>query len=569
MKKPLELYQSAEALTLLLDLEFIGSWNLLHQECPWATPFQTSGFINEWFNTYGGIFSPVVLVQRENEGDVLNAILILAQKPNDHTLYVAGTHQAEYQAWLERPGEYIFLKHAIDMLDDAFPNHNLTFKYLPKEVPLTQITQSKNLYRRIKSEKVQRPLLVLTEEAVADSFRKKSNKSRFNRLNRKGTVKFERIQDIKEFTRAFEQIIPYYDFRQGAVNNSYPFLEDDLKKPFHINLLQNNPELLHVTALCLDDVPIAFHLGFVDKRMVHLAIITHSPLYSNLSPGKLHIMLLNKLFLEEGLNTLDLTPGGDPWKERFANTHDHVYLLTIYRHRLAKTYDALTKEVLVFIKNLLKLISISPGDLKRVIKKLTRLRIGSIVTKISNFLYKYGEYRIYELTVKDSTSEDNPKINVDCITDLLLFEPMESWQNKQNFLYQALSRLEQGEHVYTYVDNGKLLHFGWLIENQKKAYFPEVAQEFQYEKPGAVLYDFYTSPEARGKSLYQKTISKMLFDASNLANVDTVYISCLAHNLPSRHVIEKFGFDHRTSLFTRKVLGQSKKWSSDMLEAKT
>ena len=58
--------------------------------------------------------------------------------------------------------------------------------------------------------------------------------------------------------------------------------------------------------------------------MAHLGILTHSPMLARHSPGKLHLLRLAEHLLGEGTDVLDLTPGRDPWKERFANEHDNV-----------------------------------------------------------------------------------------------------------------------------------------------------------------------------------------------------------------------------------------------------
>jgi hypothetical protein len=75
-----------------------------------------------------------------------------------------------------------------------------------------------------------------------------------------------------------------------------------------------------------------------------------------------------------------------------------------------------------------------------------------------------------------------------------MFTPTESWQDKQSFILSALGRLENGVHCYTTSSHDRLLHIGWLIEDQQKAYFPEVEKSYHYALHDAVLYDFYTDP---------------------------------------------------------------------------
>ena len=160
--------------------------------------------------------------------------------------------------------------------------------------------------------------------------------------------------------------------------------------------------------------------------------------------------------------------------------------------------------------------------------------------------------------------EDCECIATDNLQHLDLYQPAETWQSKESFVRTALQRMESGEHIYTVVEGGKLLHYGWLVESQERAFFDEVDQFFAYPEPGAVLYDFYTHPSARGRGLYQQSIDTMLAEARNMFGAECVYISCLADNAPSRHVIEKKGFSHVASLYLRRIFGWPQRWQSSM-----
>jgi len=146
-------------------------------------------------------------------------------------------------------------------------------------------------------------------------------------------------------------------------------------------------------------------------------------------------------------------------------------------------------------------------------------------------------------------------MNRDRLGDLVCFEPSQPWQDKQAFLAEALARLERGEHVYTYVDGGRLLHSGWLIDRQAKGFMTEVQQEYHYPEGSSVLYDFYTHPECRGRGLYQACVQQMLGDVAALPGTRFVYISALSRNHASIHVIEKLGFQLVCTLSRRRLLG--------------
>ncbi len=546
--------------------KFLDQWKRLYIECPWGTPFQSPEFVTTWFNSYKSMYSPIIIGLENNE-HILVGLLILALQKNSNQLVVAGAHQAEYQCWLASPDcPDDFLIRALVALDNAkLRAETLRFKYLPKNALTQPLLESKRYLKVVKLVNHQRPLMAINGENIEKSFRKKSNKSRFNRLKKLGELRFRKILDTSCFENTFDRIIKFYDLRQGAINNSFPFLDDPQKKDFHLKLLKNHPDLLHITITTLDDNLVSAHIGVIGKNAVHLAILAYSPFYANHSPGKLHLMQLGRQLSEENIELLDLTPGGDLWKERFSNDHDEVYELIIYKNQWEKTLEYVKDEGLTILKKCLMTFSITPDRLKQLFSKIRRINIKSIINILQCFIPSMVEMRIYRYALA-SSQQFEPKagrMEKNSIANLLKFYATESWQDKQLFASSVLHRLENGEHCYSFSSNNKLLHYGWLIEEQRDSFISEVQQNYQYPPKSAVLYDFYTSPCARGQGLYQENIKQIILDASMLENVEYIYISVKADNAPSRHVIEKLGFEYQESLFNYKWLGFSKKWKKN------
>jgi len=107
-----------------------------------------------------------------------------------------------------------------------------------------------------------------------------------------------------------------------------------------------------------------------------------------------------------------------------------------------------------------------------------------------------------------------------------------------------------------------LVHYGWLIERQRKSYISEVGHEIYLPPDSAVLTDYYTHPAARGQGLYRQSLKQMLHDAALIPGTKHIFIAVLANNRPSRHVIEKVGFTYQFSLFTKKVGGRARRWDN-------
>jgi CelD/BcsL family acetyltransferase involved in cellulose biosynthesis len=362
----------ADAWALLESHALLLEWNQLEQACPWATPFQSSHFVLTWLRHYGAQFAPVVALQRSAEG-ALVGLLVLAAGVQGRRLVVAGGHQAEYQGWLALPGNQDdFIVRALAAVDDALPGNDLTFKYTAPGLPVQPLLDSARFGPRATLLGHRRPLMRLSEPETKESLRKKSNKSRWARLQRLGPVAFASVTDPQDFEGVFDEIIACYDARQCSMNGLLPFAQDPRKKPFHLDLMRAHPGFLHVTVTTLSDRVIAAHIGLTGKHEVHLAIVCHSLLHAEHSPGKLHLLRLGQTLLREGKRALDLTPGGDSWKDRFANAHDDVYVLRIYRSATARRLDGLQSGARQLLKRTALAAGVSPVEVRRAIRDFRR-----------------------------------------------------------------------------------------------------------------------------------------------------------------------------------------------------
>jgi GNAT superfamily N-acetyltransferase len=170
--------------------------------------------------------------------------------------------------------------------------------------------------------------------------------------------------------------------------------------------------------------------------------------------------------------------------------------------------------------------------------------------------------RIYSYDAKSVPDFNGPEmIRHDALEELLGYEPAEAWQSRQGFLSTALTRIENGLHVYTCTENGRLVHYGWLIERQERSFVSEVRQEYVLPPNSASLFDFYTFPRARGRGLYTLCLRTMLRDAARIPGTEKIIIAVLADNGPSRHVIEKVGFVYECSLFEEVRFGRARRWA--------
>jgi CelD/BcsL family acetyltransferase involved in cellulose biosynthesis/RimJ/RimL family protein N-acetyltransferase len=556
------------ALALLTDASFQQDWDELVLHCPWATAFQRRAFVVTWYEVYAERYEPLLLCAQSAEGR-LTGLLTLALEKNSGALVVAGTHHAEYQGWLSRPehGDEFMLA-ALTALRAEFPTQTLSFKYVPPAAPLAWTKSERMHGSHLELQPTPRPLLQIGEgRSLSESLRKKSNKSRLNRLKQHGAIQFEQITDPERLATMFDDIVAYTDLRQGAVHDVLPFRLDPLKKPFHLALLKH-PDLVHVTTLQVGQQLAAVHFGIRQQAQVLLWLFAHTPYWAAHSPGKLHLLLLGELLAQQGVATFDLTPGGDAWKERFATDHDLVHTLRVTfesgNRQLKKQQTQQRWEAIA--KRGLQVVGISPQRVRSLMDALQRVKPSSIPNKLLKKVWDRTEFRIYVYLPADVQALPRPQVMTpDRLEALLAFEPMAAYQTRQAFLARALHQLENEQHCYTFMENGRLLHYGWLGLRQERARLSEVGQEFIFDEPeNAVLYDFFTHPEARGRGLYQQALYQILHDAAAVPGLKKIYIMVLADNAPSRHVIEKVGFTYTGSLFRQKRLGQTTTWSTQI-----
>ena len=317
----LETHRGDAALALIERPDFRHAWRSLHQSCPWSTAFQASPFADTWYRSYRAQFAPVVVAGWADA--TLTGLVLLAISHDGTRLCHVGAQHAEYQVWLSTDDRFVGA--ALDALAAEFPGRRLQLLFVPPGVPFTPPDRWRTrCFRR----PIPAPFLAThPADTVRDSMRKKANKSKLNRLTRLGKITFEHVADDAAFAALLDQIAPLYDLRQGAAHAALPFREDPLKKSFYL-ALQRETDLLHVTAMRVDDELVAAHIGVRSRNTVLVGMPAQSPRYARHSAGKLLFFELALLLEQEGVDALDLTPGGE-YKDRFATRFDEASTLTV------------------------------------------------------------------------------------------------------------------------------------------------------------------------------------------------------------------------------------------------
>lgn len=552
-----------QAFELFNSASFCAAWDELFRRCPWSTVFQDRRFITTWYETYFAQFEPLVIINVS--AGTLDGLLPLTLKRDGSQIDYAGTHHAEYQNWLALPDTSDrFIVEAITVLRKLQPSQPLRFKYLVGGVPLQW---AKSAPWPCSIDSAPRPMLDTTraseENFVKQKLRHRSTKNYLNRMERSGDLVFQRITDPAQIEAVTDEIFTNYDIRQGAAHGDIPFLQDSFKRQFHVRLAYRGG-LVHLTTLSLKGEIVAAHFGLQDSKTLYLCIPSFSPFHGKSRAFTIHLLMLIELVIQEGLSFIDMTPGGD-YKYQFANSSEEARVLTIHPTRTR----AWLKKNSCFLRESAKArLPFAARFLKHGMNLFNRTRragitqlptiMGRKLTTALSALNFRKELRVYQMPVSELHDSVSDPMAVDSLKDLLLYTG-DSWQTRSVFLAEALKRLETGtQHVFTRVEDEKLVHFGWLLERQEEAVYSEINQSLKLPPGSAVLYDYYSHPCARGRGYYQESIRQMASAAARIPGTNQVVIACMANNAPSRHVIEKLGFRLFCSVTVRRRFGKTK-----------
>ena len=502
----------------LRDPAFRIAWVELLDQCSWSTSYQSPAFVAAWFQAYGHRYSPIVVEGSDSHGN-LAGLLVLAREDVTGALVMAGTHHAEYQAWLARDGDRgMFIRQAIDALESACGSVSLQFLYAPPGLVSGPDSISSQVSVRMDVEARARPCWMLVPEEIEASLRKKSNRSKLNRIKRLGDFAFERIVSPEAFAAALRIIAPCYDIRQAAEHGgALPFFRDSAKADFHVRLLAENPEQLHVTVITIDGIPRSMHIGVRSGDTVHLAIIAHDPAIAKLSPGKVHLQLLAKMLAEEGIARLDLTPGGDPWKERFATEHDEAAIITLYASAARKAVATGKRRVFRIGGRMLRAIRPAGGR-----QSVDRLDANSRPADIS----------VVDLPSLESWSGEFSSVCSAQVNNLahLIAVACTDQRDVSAYLRTAVARLEEGHQSLSIEADGEVAGVAWLRASKD-------------DPDASILYDFHlcNSSGDAARSANPEIARSLLVAAGRTANSGKIAIEIAEADKAVRDIVSRLG----------------------------
>jgi len=550
-------YSDAEALRVIASPEFQAQWRDLAQECPWGTALQTPEFACTWYRCYEEVYRPLILV-RYAAGGAMDGLMTLATERSSGKLTFAGAHQSEYNVWLALPGEQTFIVEALERLR-RLGFSSLTFTYLPPGTPLEWLQDG--WARRSTLRTVARPLLTVDNaDPVRDSLNKKKNRRRLEKLQADGPLSFVELQTPEELDTYYDEIIDFYDFRTGAIHGQCPFRDDPRKRAFFRALMAQGG-LLHVCVMKVGEQLVSAHIGIRNKTEMMAVLVGHSPFLAVYSPGKLHTLRLGLLLHQQGFSSLDLTPGGDAYKEDRATRYDEAYVLSIFldgkawaRHRLASSFRSAAKR----IAGILHLDKETMSRWRSYAAHPVR-SLFSLSRSIKDWIWSSSEIRLYRASTNAVQTLCDAGVRRNNLRHLLCYQPVgPSCRSKEEFLRDAISKIESGAHSYSIVHDDVLVNYAWLTPRTTESFIPEVQHAYEYPPHSGLVQQLWTHPSHRRQGLCWCTLKQILNDAASLGSIDFVYIAVPASNRACRRLIEKAGFQYQNSMIREVRLGAAK-----------
>ena len=501
------------SLEKLVDEVFISKWQSLSEQSNNFSLIQESNFVVSWYEAYKNKYDPILLLAYDQTGDLVG-VLPLALHQQEKFISHAGDDQAEYAGWVcKQAHQEEFLILSLIQLKKEFNLKKWQWGWLP---PHTNIDWIKS--KRLKDEGIyinlsayESPIYNLKDSARIKKLRKsKSIRSNINRLKRVGDLKIERITDVSMAKKIFVDIKKKTNFRNLAVYNNIPFEDDKNKEQWHLDHLERG-EGTHFTVLWQGDELLACNFGFCTDDTVMMGLVTYNPVQGEYSPGSIFLIMLIEFITEEGFHYLDLTPGGDPYKERFCNAHQTLYKAVICFSQSCKIKD----DLLLSLKNKIKK-KYSYRDLVQA--KLTfEKNIKNLLEFHPKQLFSHQENELF----KGMASIDNAKaldIRVQKYDDLLLYKNTKGQKQHKDIVFSALRSFERGDTLFSLQQEGELLAFLWCSTSGRKHWDEEINELTNTLGNEILLYDLYFSAENTDK----KIIVDFLQSVMTLINADRV-----------------------------------------------
>jgi len=445
----------AEARARCADAGFLAAWRALVASDTKHALVQAPEFVLPWYAAYAGAVEPLLVEGRAADGELV-ALLPLARRA-DGALVHAGAEQAEYHGWLTRAGrEGEFLVPALEALRTGPGFAAWRWRWAPPGADTGWTAELAARGFTVVREERPAPVWELARgERLAGLLENRSTRAKFNRYRRRGELVLERVRDPARTRELLAVLARQCDFRQEVVHGVRPFADDARKLEFFV-ARQAFPEANHFSVLRCGAEPLAFHFGACDGRTCLYGLTSYAPHESKHSPGTLLLIELARALAAEGFRELDLTPGSDPYKQRFATGERVLVRLAFFTERgAAWRARAGGRARRALVGPLATELGLRPERLARLQcglrearGELARRRLGGLARRAAGFVL---ERRTLACFAPPAVLPREPRaeaVRVQAWEELLALDAPASHPSRRVLLAETLERFTDGGVLY-------------------------------------------------------------------------------------------------------------------------
>lgn len=528
----LKLLKQNETLEIIKDREFVSKWKAIANNSEEFTLIQEPDLVISWYEAYESHYTPVMVVAYDNKMGEVIGILPLAHSIEEGILSHAAAEQAEYNGWVcLKDYEEDFLIESLVLLRDEFDLTKWDWGWMPPQAN-TEWLNSEKLKAHgihVNVNTCESPIYDLQDkERIAKIKKSKSTKSKINRLKRSGELKMERITELSRAKEVFPELKKISNFRNLAVYDNMPFSTDDsCKEKWHLNHLDGS-QSVHFTVLWQGDELLASNFGFCSEDTVIIGLFTYNPVQGSHSPGNVFLIELLDFIEQEGFRYLDLSPGGDPYKERFSNRHNTLTKPVFSFNSTAK----LKNNVMTFIKNKVK-EKYSYRDIVNFKSRAER--------KLSEVTHAFEENTLFHFSNEEKNISKSNLFKQQKYDDLLLYHSKKGKKKHSEFIFSALKNFERGDVLYSRVENNVLVFSAWVSCSAKKHWNKKIDELTSSVENAVLIYDVYSEAGSINPVLINEFSSAVFVQHINGSTLNDLYL--VKPKGISEKQIQKAGFN--------------------------
>ena len=335
-----------------------ASWDRLVEVADTGGVFLQSFWIRTWWQHFGHSYE-LFFVTAESDGKVLAFAPLMIDETR--TLRFIGDLNSDYLGFAIPPGRVDLLSGLLEILNKSRHLWKVVhLRNIPRETAgnsrLVDVCREKKLMPW-NNYSVAAPYLQI--EGNAEEVSALLGKYSFRRAERilkdQGNVTFE-IFTTDERAACFWEVFAQQHIARCRHDSRSSAFSDPRYVPFLRELFESDTKKSRVqfSGLFLDDVPIAFHFGFVSQRR----LLWYKPSFDisirKGSPGIVLIRNLIRFAQEHGISELDFTIGDEPFKSRFCSQRRIVDEYRLHKSRAAYIADSSYWRLRRWLKQLIK-----------------------------------------------------------------------------------------------------------------------------------------------------------------------------------------------------------------------